>query len=91
MSSQLAAALLDALDDDALDLLADRLAPRLERRIGRPADEWMTTQEAAAYLRIGVSTLHRLARAGTAPAYQDGGPGGKYVFSKAELRAWRGR
>jgi excisionase family DNA binding protein len=85
--SDLAAALLDALDDDALELLADRLAPRLEARLER-RDEWLSTREAAAHLRIGVSTLYRLAKAGAVPAHQDV-PGGKYVFRRSELDGWR--
>jgi excisionase family DNA binding protein len=85
----LAAALVAALDDAALDALADRLAPRLADRLGGPRDDdWMDTREAAAYLRVGVSTLHRLAKAGAVPAHQDV-PGGKYAFQRSELDNWR--
>jgi excisionase family DNA binding protein len=48
----------------------------------------MDTREAATYLRMGVSTLHRLAKAGTVPAYQDV-PGAKYAFRRSELDDWR--
>jgi excisionase family DNA binding protein len=84
----LAAAIVDALDDATLGTLADRLAPLLAQRIGGQADEWMGTRQAAAYLRMGVSTLHRLAKAGTVPAHQDV-PGGKYAFKRGELDEWR--
>jgi excisionase family DNA binding protein len=84
----LAAALVDALDDAALGDLADRLAPLLAERLGGQADEWMDTRQAATYLRMGVSTLHRLAKAGTVPAHQDM-PGGKYAFKRGELDEWR--
>lgn len=36
MSAQLAEAILNALDDAALDVLADRLTPRLQVRLARP-------------------------------------------------------
>ena len=54
----LVSALLTELDDDALDALAERLAPRLVGRIGRrlepevDADRWMTTADAARYLGL---------------------------------------
>jgi excisionase family DNA binding protein len=89
--SELAAAIVDALarDDAALLKLADWLAPLLADRLGgQRDDEWMDTREAATYLRMGVSTLHRLAKAGTVPAYQDV-PGAKYAFRRSELDDWR--
>jgi excisionase family DNA binding protein len=82
--SDLAAALLDALDDADFAALADRLRPWLPSE----PDEWMATAEAAAYLKMGLSTLHRLAKAGDVPAHQDV-PGGKYAFRRSELDAWR--
>jgi excisionase family DNA binding protein len=83
----LARALVDALDDQALDALADLLAPRLQSRLGQQ-DEWLDTGGAAAHLGVGVSTIHRLAKAGRVPAHQDV-PAGKYAFLRSELDAWR--
>ena len=57
-SDTLAAAIVAGLDDDALDALAERLAPRLEARLGRgPGAEvgpehWMTPTDAARYLGL---------------------------------------
>jgi excisionase family DNA binding protein len=89
VTQPLAAALLAELDDAGLEHLADRLAPLLEERLDRREDEWLTTAEAARYLRVGVRTLYREAKAGRVPAHQDAGPGGKYAFRRSELDAWR--
>jgi excisionase family DNA binding protein len=87
VESPLAAAVLEALDNAALVELAERLAPLLAERLGGQ-DEWKDTREAADYLRMGVSTLGRMAKAGEVPAHQDC-PGGKYFFKRSELDAWR--
>ncbi len=74
MSRALATALLAELDDDALDLLAERLAPRLEGRLcSRPtdADRWLTTGEAAEYLGTTPNALHKLTSAREIPFAQD--------------------
>jgi excisionase family DNA binding protein len=83
--SDLTGALVAALDDADLAALAERLRPWM---ITSEPDEWLTTAEAAAYLRVGLSTLHRLAKVGDVPAHQDV-PGGKYAFRRSELDAWR--
>lgn len=88
----LVSALLTELDDDALDALAERLAPRLEARLARSsqpdADRWMTTTEAAGYLGMTSNALHKLTSARQVPFSQDA-PGGRCWFKRSELDAWR--
>jgi excisionase family DNA binding protein len=52
------------------------------------AQDIMTSEEAAAYLRVGVDTLKRKARAGEVPAAK---VGRRWRFRRAELDAWLGR
>ncbi|MEN6305895.1 MAG: helix-turn-helix domain-containing protein [Armatimonadia bacterium] len=52
------------------------------------AQDTMTSQEAAEYLRLGVDTLKRKARAGELPAAKTGR---KWLFRKADLDAWLAR
>ncbi len=65
-SDALAAALLDALDDDALDALAERLVPRLEARFARRpgaqagAEHWMPPADAARYLGLTRKRIYDL-------------------------------
>lgn len=49
------------------------------------AQEIMTSQEAAEYLRLGIDTLKRKARAGDIPAAK---VGRSWRFRKADLDAW---
>lgn len=82
-----------SLDLSTIAVLADELAHRIGGvKFDDPTSRstpWMTTREAADYLRIGVSELHRLAAAGAIPHEQDGGPGGRLFFHAADLDAWR--
>ncbi len=93
-ANTLAAALLSELDDDALDALAERLAPRLEARFGhRPGteasgDRWLTTAEAADYLGMTANGLHKLTAARAIPFSQDG-PGCRCYFRRPDLDRWR--
>lgn len=92
-STDLALAFVESLDDDALAVLAERLAPRLAQFIEPPeqsvhADPWMTTKEAAEYLRMHPKVLQRYVSAGTVPYYQDG-PNCALSFKRSELDAWR--
>ena len=82
-----------ALDDDALDRLADELAERTAVRLANrlphaEADRWMKTREAAEYLGLTVSGLHKLTAARAVPFAQEG-PGCRCWFRKSELDAWR--
>jgi excisionase family DNA binding protein len=49
------------------------------------ANETMTPAEAAEYLRLGVETVKRKARAGELPASKTGR---KWLFLRSELDAW---
>jgi hypothetical protein len=83
--------LLAELDDGALDVLAERLAPRLASRLmpAQPeADRWLDSQAAASYLGITKNALHKHTSARTIPFEQDS-PGGKLWFKPCELDAWR--
>lgn len=86
--SDLAAALVAQLDDDALAELATRLAPFLPQPAPADRDGWLTTREAAKYLGITPNALHKLTAARAIPFEQDG-PGAKCWFRRSELDAWR--
>lgn len=91
--SDLAAALLDALDDDDLDRLAERLAPRLAGRVAGDgadgnADGWLDARAAAEYLGISRYALHRLSSDRRLPCSQER-PGGRLYFKRSELDRWR--
>jgi excisionase family DNA binding protein len=75
--------LLDALDGDALDALAERLAPRL----AKPAqpDGWLTVTEAAEYLRCPKSRVYSLVSARRIPFVKDGS---RTLFRRSELDSW---
>ena len=82
------------LADDQLDALADLIARRLTRTTSTSTstreDGWLTTAEAAEYLRVSVTTVHRLKARGELPAHQET-PNGRLYFRPAELDAWRSR
>ena len=89
--SDLADALLNALDADALDRLAEQLAPRLAGRLAADApepDRWLDTRGAADHLALSVHALHRLSADRRIPAAQDK-PGGRLYFKRSELDRWR--
>jgi hypothetical protein len=90
-SVNLAAAVVDVLDDDALDVLAAKLAPRLVGRLPETApleDGWLDSKQAAAYLGITTSSLWKHSAALEIPFAQDG-PGCKLWFKRSQLDAWR--
>jgi excisionase family DNA binding protein len=58
--SALVAALLAELDDDALDVLAKRLAPRLAAQAEPKTDRWLTVEDAAAYLGCAKQRIYNL-------------------------------
>jgi excisionase family DNA binding protein len=83
------------LTDDELARLARELAPLLVAELATaPAaptgqeDRWLRTAEAASYLGISKSELHRRAAAGAIPHEQEG-PGAALFFKRADLDAWR--
>jgi excisionase family DNA binding protein len=86
--SNLAAALLADLDDDTLDALARRLAPRLASlpdSSGEPRSEWMDLSEAAEHLRCPKSRLYSLSSARRIPVHRDGS---RLLFDRTELDQW---
>ncbi len=84
--SALAVALLEALDDDALDLLAERLAPRLAACCSPPADGWLRgADRIAAYVDAPRSRVYALTSAGRIPVQRDGSA---LIARKSELDAW---
>lgn len=91
----LGAALVDALDDVALEALAERLAPLLEARLAGPHDDaWFDAKGAAEYLGMSLASLYRRttrearAEPDAIPAHQEV-PGGKLWFKRSELDEWR--
>ena len=89
--TDLAAALIASLDAEALDALADQLAPRLAGRLAADApepDRWLDTRGAADHLALSVHALHRLSADRRIPASQDK-PGGRLYFKRSELDRWR--
>ncbi|TMB86939.1 MAG: helix-turn-helix domain-containing protein [Chloroflexi bacterium] len=88
--SDLALALLDQLDESALALLAERLAPHLERTLEArgSSDDWLDAHAAADYLGITRTALHKLTAA-RAISFEQEGPGCKLWFRRSSLDAWR--
>jgi hypothetical protein len=88
--SKLAVALVESIDDAALQRLAERLSPYTDRRTRALEDRWLSAKDAAAHLGISVHALHKLTAAREVPFEQDG-PGCKLWFRRAELDRWRQR
>jgi excisionase family DNA binding protein len=88
-STEAMGALVESLDGRALDRLAELLAPRLEG-LERSAedDRWLAASEAARYLGMSLTALHKLSAARAIPFEQDG-PGCKLWFRRSELDQWR--
>jgi excisionase family DNA binding protein len=92
--TELARALLGALDDEALDALAVRLAPRLRNyltlapREQLAEDGWMGTEDAARHLGMSRHALYKLTSARRIPFTPDT-PGGRCWFRRSELDHWR--
>lgn len=83
--TDLAAVLLDALDDDALDALAAKLAPRL----ATPAavvDGWLRgADKIATYVDCPRSRVYALASAGRIPVERDGSA---LIARRSDLDDW---
>ncbi len=87
----LAASLVAALDEPALDALAERLTPRLQARLAAELrsdpDEWLGSRQAAVHLGMTVNALHRLTAARGLPFAQRA-PGCRCYFRRSELDRW---
>lgn len=93
-TDSLAGALVDALDDAALDVLAERLGPRLAHLAPGPApsgqDGWLTATAAANYLGVKTKRIYDLKSARAIEP--DGYDGRTPLFTRATLDAYaRGR
>jgi hypothetical protein len=81
-------AFVESLDEDALERLAERLAPRIRGHMLASTDDcWMNSREAASYLGLTVTALHKLSAARAIPFEQEG-PGCKLWFQRSELDRW---
>lgn len=89
--SSLARALLAELDDETLDLLAERLAPRLASRLpstAAPAQRWLNSTEAAAYLSCPRSRVHDLVQLRRLQPRRDGR---RLLFDRDDLDRYLSR
>ena len=87
---RLSTALVESLDDVALQRLAERLLPYIDRRTRASEDRWLSAKDAAAHLGLSVHALHKLSAAREVPFEQDG-PGCKLWFRRSDLDRWRQR
>lgn len=74
------------MPDELIEVIAQRAAALVPS--STTEDRWMDAREAAAYLAIPVSTIHKLTSARAIPCSQDT-PGGKLYFKRSALDAWR--
>lgn len=79
-----------ALDDAALDRLADQLAVRILARLPEQGgdDGWLDSRGMADYLGVPLSMIRTLTARGELPVYQDR-EGGNYYGKRSELDDWR--
>jgi excisionase family DNA binding protein len=90
------------MTDPIIAMLLDRLLPEVEKHVDAmverklavvaipQVDPWMTTLEAAQYLRLSPEALRARVRRGTIPAHRDGQ---RLLFHRDELDqhvGWRG-
>jgi hypothetical protein len=87
MSTAAAIRLLIAeLEDEALDLLAERLAPRLGIAAPAADDGWLRGAEAiAGYIDAPKSRIYALSSAGRLPVERDGS---SLIARRSELDRW---
>jgi excisionase family DNA binding protein len=85
--SELASALVDALDERSLDRLAMALAPRLSMLVGESVSEmpWLDARGAAERLACSRDTVYELARGGQIPHHK---VGTRWLFRPEELDLW---
>jgi excisionase family DNA binding protein len=78
-----------ALLDGEMRRLEERMEERLRLHLAeidaRAASPWLTTTEAAAYLRLTPEALRARVRRGTVPAHRDGD---RWLFHRDELDAY---
>lgn len=70
------------IDTHLADAVADRVAAHMARS---PASPWMTTTEAAEYLRCGTDRLKRLASERRIPVHKEGN---RNLYRREELDEW---
>jgi excisionase family DNA binding protein len=82
MSVDLARALIASLDDEALDRLAELLAPRLADRTSVPATPWIDVNGAAERLLCSKQRVYDLVHSGGLQPRRDGR---RLLFHKDDL------
>ncbi|OAI39917.1 hypothetical protein AYO39_02245 [Actinobacteria bacterium SCGC AG-212-D09] len=80
MSARLIDVLLAELDGDALDALAERLAPKLAQR--HESSPWLSAEEAARHAACSRDRLYDLVQLGKLAPGRDGR---RLVFRRADL------
>jgi excisionase family DNA binding protein len=75
-------ATLEALAQRLAELVAERIPPAVEQHASTP---WMTTSEAADYLRVPRGTFRQLTARGGPPRHREGR---RLYFHRDELDAW---
>jgi excisionase family DNA binding protein len=85
--SALAHALLAELDDDALEVLADRLVPLLAARLNTegPTNPWLNAEDAARYLACSRDRLYDLVQL---RKLEPGRDGRRLLFKRTDLDAY---
>lgn len=87
--NSLAAALIDQLDDAALDALDERLASRVIGRIvaslAKEPDPWLNSDQAARHLACPRGRIDDLVQPGKLEAHRDGR---RLLFCRSYLEAW---
>ena len=78
--------LLGDLSEEDCARLAARLAPYL--RPSDSPDEWLDAKQAAAYLCVPLSSLHKTTASRAIP-FEQAAPGCKLFFRRSDLDAWR--
>ena len=73
---------IEGLEDHIERVVEEKLSARVEHE----PERWLTSDEAAEYLGVAVSTIHDLTSRGTLPRH--GAKGMKLRFKKADLDAY---
>lgn len=78
-------ALIDELDEDDLDHLAEQLAPFLKDRLVVPTPDLLDSESAARYLSCGRDRIHDLVGVGKLTPLRDGR---RLLFRREDLQAY---